>query len=75
MPDIKAITLALPFGLGTVNCYLIKTGAGYILIDTGSSNQRAAHATVGHFHWIGSTRKVDSARCWQHTPRALKRLF
>jgi hydroxyacylglutathione hydrolase len=42
MPEIKTITLALPFGLGSVNCYLIKTEAGYILIDTGSSNQRAA---------------------------------
>jgi glyoxylase-like metal-dependent hydrolase (beta-lactamase superfamily II) len=39
--EIKAITLALPFGLGSVNCYLIKTDAGHVLIDTGSSNQRA----------------------------------
>ena len=28
--------------LGNVNCYLIKTDAGYILIDTGFANQRAA---------------------------------
>ena len=40
-PDIKTITLALPYRLGRVNCYLVKTDAGYILIDTGSSNQRA----------------------------------
>jgi hydroxyacylglutathione hydrolase len=42
MPEINPITLALPFGLGTVNCYLIKAEAGYLLIDTGSSNRRAA---------------------------------
>ncbi len=42
MSEIKTITLALPFGLGRVNCYLIKTEAGYVLIDTGSSNQREA---------------------------------
>lgn len=42
MSEIKTITLALPLGLGSVNCYLVKTDAGYILIDTGSSNQRAA---------------------------------
>jgi hydroxyacylglutathione hydrolase len=42
LPEITTITLALPLGLGSVNCYLIKTEAGYVLIDTGSSNQRAA---------------------------------
>ena len=41
MSAIKTITLALPFRLGRVNCYLVKTEAGYVLIDTGSSNQRA----------------------------------
>lgn len=40
MQEIKTITLSLPFKMGTVNCYLVKTGTGYILIDTGSSNQR-----------------------------------
>ncbi|MCC7353221.1 MAG: MBL fold metallo-hydrolase [Anaerolineae bacterium] len=39
--EIKTIRLSLPYNLGSVNCYLIKTGTGYILIDTGSSNQRA----------------------------------
>lgn len=39
--DIKTITLDLPYRLGRVNCYLIHTSAGFILIDTGSSNQRA----------------------------------
>jgi glyoxylase-like metal-dependent hydrolase (beta-lactamase superfamily II) len=40
--EIKTITLALPFHLGSVNCYLVKTATGYILIDAGSTNQRAA---------------------------------
>ena len=42
MPEINIITLALPYHLGRVNCYLIKTDTGHILIDTGSSNQRSA---------------------------------
>jgi hydroxyacylglutathione hydrolase len=42
MSAITTITLALPLGVGSVNCYLVKTGTGYVLIDTGSSNQRAA---------------------------------
>jgi hydroxyacylglutathione hydrolase len=42
MPEIKTMTLALPYGLGRVNCYLVKADAGYFLIDTGVSNQRAA---------------------------------
>jgi hydroxyacylglutathione hydrolase len=41
-PEIKTITLALPYHLGSVNCYLIKLDTGYVLIDTGSSNQRRA---------------------------------
>ena len=40
--EIKTIRLPLPFHIGSVNCYLIKTDTGYILIDTGSSNQRAS---------------------------------
>jgi hydroxyacylglutathione hydrolase len=39
--DIKPIQLALPYKLGSVNCYLITTATAYLLIDTGSSNQRA----------------------------------
>ncbi len=39
-PEINLITLALPYHLGRVNCYLIKLDTGYVLIDTGSSNQR-----------------------------------
>ena len=37
---LKTITLSLPYKLGTVNCYLIETDVGYILIDTGCSNKR-----------------------------------
>jgi glyoxylase-like metal-dependent hydrolase (beta-lactamase superfamily II) len=38
--------------LGSVNCYLIKTGAGYVLVDTGSSNQRTV-----------LEKELDSAGC------------
>jgi hydroxyacylglutathione hydrolase len=40
MQKIKPIPLALPFRLGTVNCYLVETDTGFVLIDTGASNQR-----------------------------------
>jgi hydroxyacylglutathione hydrolase len=38
--EIKTITLSLPYRLGSVNCYLIRTETGYILVDTGASNER-----------------------------------
>jgi len=38
--EIKIISLFLPYKLGHVNCYLIETDIGYILIDTGCSNRR-----------------------------------
>ena len=38
--EFKTITLPMPFKMGTVNCYLIETDSGYILIDTGGSNAR-----------------------------------
>jgi glyoxylase-like metal-dependent hydrolase (beta-lactamase superfamily II) len=38
--EIKTIRLLMPFKLGSVNCYLIKTDQGYILIDTGLVNLR-----------------------------------
>lgn len=41
MQVIRTVTLPLPFRMGTVNCYLIETGTGFILIDTGASNKRA----------------------------------
>jgi len=39
--EVNSISLSLPFKLGSVNCYLIKTHDDYILIDTGCSNKRA----------------------------------
>jgi glyoxylase-like metal-dependent hydrolase (beta-lactamase superfamily II) len=39
--EIKTISSSLPFKLGVVNCYLVETDTGYILIDTGGSNSRA----------------------------------
>ena len=38
--DIQTITLSMPYRLGTVNCYLLKTRDGFALVDTGSSNRR-----------------------------------
>jgi glyoxylase-like metal-dependent hydrolase (beta-lactamase superfamily II) len=38
--EIKTIKLSLPYKLGSVNGYLIKTDTGYILVDTGASNKR-----------------------------------
>lgn len=40
MRKIITISLPLPYKLGGVNCYLIETDTGYILIDTGYSNKR-----------------------------------
>jgi glyoxylase-like metal-dependent hydrolase (beta-lactamase superfamily II) len=40
-PEIKTIRLSLPYKLGSVNCYFIRTETGHILIDTGGSNRRA----------------------------------
>jgi hydroxyacylglutathione hydrolase len=37
-PEIRTIRLPMPFRLGSVNCYLLKTEGGCILIDTGCSN-------------------------------------
>ena len=37
---VERISLFLPFYLGHVNCYLIKTADGFVLIDTGGTNQR-----------------------------------
>ena len=38
--SITTITLPLPLGMGSVNCYLMVTAAGFILIDSGGSNAR-----------------------------------
>jgi len=40
--EIHIIHLPMPFGMGTVNSYLIRTSAGYILIDTGATKARKA---------------------------------
>ena len=37
----KTIRLYLPLKLASVNCYLIKTDVGFVLIDTGGTNRRA----------------------------------
>lgn len=34
------IALPMPLFMGNVNCYLLNTGAGFTLIDTGGSNSR-----------------------------------
>jgi hydroxyacylglutathione hydrolase len=41
MQNIKIITLSHPLKLVSVNCYLVETDTGFILIDTGISNGRA----------------------------------
>ncbi len=38
--EISTIPLPLPFNMGIVNCYLIKTTKGFVLIDTGNSTAR-----------------------------------
>jgi glyoxylase-like metal-dependent hydrolase (beta-lactamase superfamily II) len=35
--DVTTIVLPLPYRLGSVNCYLIRTGRGFVLVDTGCS--------------------------------------
>jgi glyoxylase-like metal-dependent hydrolase (beta-lactamase superfamily II) len=40
-PQIQTIRLPLPLRLGSVNCYLIKTASGGMLIDTGCASGRA----------------------------------
>lgn len=39
--EIKTINLALPYRLGRVNCYLVETDTGFLLIDTGGANRRS----------------------------------
>lgn len=39
---IHAITLRMPLGMGTVNCYLLQAAAGSLLIDTGVPHARKA---------------------------------
>ncbi len=37
--EIIPIELKLPYRMGSVNCYLVKTTTGFILVDTGSPNK------------------------------------
>ena len=37
---MQTIRLPLPLHMGSVNCYLLDPGSGFVLIDTGGSNQR-----------------------------------
>jgi hydroxyacylglutathione hydrolase len=39
--QIQTISLALPLRMGGVNCYLVRTDSGFVLVDTGPSNQRS----------------------------------
>ncbi|NMB89722.1 MAG: MBL fold metallo-hydrolase, partial [Chloroflexi bacterium] len=39
-PAIHTICLSMPLHLGGVNCYLLRTGEGFVLIDSGNANQR-----------------------------------
>jgi hydroxyacylglutathione hydrolase len=39
---VSPVSLKLPFRLGSVNCYIVETGSGFVLIDTGASNKRKA---------------------------------
>lgn len=50
--EIKTIRVWLPLRMGQVNCYLIRTGAGYLLIDTGSPSNR-----------LEIERELESAGC------------
>ena len=36
--EIIPMELKLPFRMGSVNCYLVKTNIGFILVDTGNPN-------------------------------------
>ena len=37
---ISILTLPLPLGMGSANCYLLQAGDGHVLIDTGAPNAR-----------------------------------
>ena len=38
--QIRTISLKLPFRIGSVNCSIVETDSGFVLIDTGASNRR-----------------------------------
>ncbi len=39
--EIKTITPPLPYRMGSVNCYLVETASGFVLVDTGPAAGRA----------------------------------
>ena len=39
--EVGVITLPMPMRLGSVNCYLLRGGGGFVLVDTGPSSARA----------------------------------
>ena len=41
LQEMETINLPLPYKMGSVNCYLVKTKTGHFLIDTGCSKQRS----------------------------------
>lgn len=51
--DINILNLPLPLRMGMVNCYLVQTAAGHVLIDTGGSNARKE--LHGHLERAGCT--------------------
>lgn len=51
-PRVRTINLPLRYRLGSVNCYLIDAGTGFVLIDTGGSSKR-----------VSLERELDSAGC------------
>lgn len=40
MTLIHTIRVSMPYKMGSVNCYLLESKSNFLLIDTGSSNQR-----------------------------------
>lgn len=43
---MRTISLPLPMRMGRVNCYLVETDTGHILVDTGSAHSRPELITV-----------------------------
>ncbi len=39
--DVTIISLPMPFNLGSVNCYLLESQNGFLLVDTGAPSNRA----------------------------------
>jgi|GEM_PF-4795645 len=52
---INIFSLAMPFAMGMVNCYLVETKPGYLLIDTGGSSARKE--LLGKLESIGYPRQ------------------